>query len=339
MRNLRCSRRAFTLIELLVVIAIIAILIALLLPAVQQAREAARRSNCRNNLKQMGVALHSYLETHGQFPPGAIFAGGGTPPENCRDAGWGATWVVQVLPFLDRADLYAKYDFRDTARGVNNDTDHPLREKLKAFMCPSHPKDYLAGPLTQDSSEFAKATYGACVGAGRLFEANDFTDTQRRGVFSVIRQNGARDSDIKDGMANVVALSEIVAVANGGDDRGAWGWCSGPTFCGRSGESNTGLSVTHCRVSGSTTDIYTPNTTKVYDCSHYSYNNTNQIVFNLNSNPDRDDEGGVGARSFHAGGVHATLADGSVRFVSDSIDETTWLHLLAIRDGNPVGDF
>src|SRR5688500_15342959 len=98
----RKQRFGFTLIELLVVIAIIAVLIALLLPAVQQAREAARRSQCKNNLKQIGLALHNYEEIHKMLPPGAIWQGAsGTPaPENGRDANWGATWVTMLLPTI-----------------------------------------------------------------------------------------------------------------------------------------------------------------------------------------------------------------------------------------------
>ena len=94
------SQRGFTLIELLVVIAIIAILIALLLPAVQQAREAARRSNCKNNLKQIGLALHNYHETFSIFPPGYVGTGASAQNPNL------IAWSTMILPFIDQANLY-----------------------------------------------------------------------------------------------------------------------------------------------------------------------------------------------------------------------------------------
>ena len=103
----RPHRRGLTLIELLVVIAIIAILIVLLLPAVQQAREAARRTSCRNNLKQIGLAIHNYHDAHRTFPPGGITIGG------WQDSLNGSTWSVAILPYLDQATLYRRYSFAD----------------------------------------------------------------------------------------------------------------------------------------------------------------------------------------------------------------------------------
>ncbi|MBT4863994.1 MAG: DUF1559 domain-containing protein, partial [Planctomycetaceae bacterium] len=103
--SLRCT--GFTLIELLVVIAIIAILIALLLPAVQQAREAARRSSCRNNLKQIGLALHNYHDTFGSFPAGNVARFDGT-----QLWGYGWTWHSKILPQLDQANLYSSVQNR-----------------------------------------------------------------------------------------------------------------------------------------------------------------------------------------------------------------------------------
>ena len=103
MLTFRKRRGGFTLIELLVVIAIIAVLIALLLPAVQQAREAARRTQCKNNLKQIGLALHNYESTFGRLPPGT-FGGMGT----CNDDG--LAWSFSILPYLDQAPLYNQID-------------------------------------------------------------------------------------------------------------------------------------------------------------------------------------------------------------------------------------
>ena len=113
----RRNRRGFTLIELLVVIAIIAILIALLLPAVQQAREAARRSQCSNNLKQIGIALHSYHETARCLPPGWIGVSGGVPSANGPN-GWG--WASHLLPQLEQTPLHRKINFNATVDHASN---------------------------------------------------------------------------------------------------------------------------------------------------------------------------------------------------------------------------
>ncbi|MGV2334987.1 MAG UNVERIFIED_CONTAM: DUF1559 domain-containing protein [Planctomycetaceae bacterium] len=110
LKALRAQGRGFTLIELLVVIAIIAILVALLLPAVQQAREAARRTQCKNNLKQLGLALHNYHDTHGRFPPTQIMTAY-LGPNNTSPQPRNHTWVSLVLPFLEQANLYQSINF------------------------------------------------------------------------------------------------------------------------------------------------------------------------------------------------------------------------------------
>ncbi|MCB1129315.1 MAG: DUF1559 domain-containing protein, partial [Verrucomicrobiae bacterium] len=120
------NRRGFTLIELLVVIAIIAILIALLLPAVQQAREAARRTECKNKLKQLGLALHNYHDTFRAFPA-AFYRGTTTSP------GWG--WGTMILPYIDQAPLYNQWVM--TVSYDNGQNQTARRTKLAAYKCPS----------------------------------------------------------------------------------------------------------------------------------------------------------------------------------------------------------
>ena len=163
-------RRGFTLIELLVVIAIIAILIALLLPAVQQAREAARRSQCKNNLKQYGLALHNHLDTHGAFPPGYVCYD--ESGNRFQTGGWqngqnefGFHWLVMILPYMEQPGLWdqvatCEADMSEPTDTTANPWDHceylaPAhigRNRLPAFShCPSAPAD---------NSYYSDGTYG-----------------------------------------------------------------------------------------------------------------------------------------------------------------------------------
>ncbi|MBT5017958.1 MAG: DUF1559 domain-containing protein, partial [Planctomicrobium sp.] len=131
----RSSLRGFTLIELLVVIAIIAILIALLLPAVQQAREAARRTQCKNNLKQLGLALHNYHDTHGIFPNSmdSYFPGGVPSRSNPRNH----SWMVMILPFIDQAPLYQSIDFSSQLYGQTLAGGQLVTaQKMTPYRCP-----------------------------------------------------------------------------------------------------------------------------------------------------------------------------------------------------------
>ncbi len=148
--------RGFTLIELLVVIAIIAVLIALLLPAVQQAREAARRTQCKNNLKQLGLALHNYESSFGQFPMPAVWSVNVTSGSN-GDPSYGLAWSMAILPYMDQAALFNSFDFsRPIWSGANNQA--LIAKTLPAHICPSTPSiplaptTWLASPLRGNPS-------------------------------------------------------------------------------------------------------------------------------------------------------------------------------------------
>ncbi len=186
--KLRHHRRGFTLIELLVVIAIIAILISLLLPAVQQAREAARRSSCKNNLKQVGLALHNYHDTHRTFPPGWVRGAADSSP------GWGT--FTFLLPHLDQANLYNTLNpgpaAMPSAANANTQT------VLSVYVCPSD-----TGPnINAALSSHGKSNYICVMGSNVAPSASAVGD----GLF--YRHSSVRIRDITDGTSNTFAIGE-----------------------------------------------------------------------------------------------------------------------------------
>ena len=207
------SRKGFTLVELLVVIAIIGILIALLLPAVQAAREAARRATCSNNLKQLGVALHTYHDTHRIFPFGYTTRDYGvavSPASNANDSDLRISWGTLILPFIEQEGLYeflgANGAF-DAPRWYLQPalTDDPgAKTVLSTFMCPS---DTMGG-LNTDINDFGKSNY---KGVG-LHDSADF-------IFS-LEWNETRLRDITDGTSNTVMVGE--ASTEGSYEGGLW---------------------------------------------------------------------------------------------------------------------
>lgn len=337
-------RNGFTLIELLVVIAIIAILIALMLPAVQQAREAARRTQCRNNLKQLGLALHNYHDQNGCLPPGYIDTATSTAP--VRDGGW--SWAAQILPHLDQAPLFTSLDMRYHPYGdVGTVSDPDGRNNaaaavsLAAFACPSDPK-----PLTRQMNVNAiggtdrLATSSYCGSTG----AFDGAICQNSGgrVNTPARNNGllkvnevSRFRDVTDGLSNVIAVGEVtwqplqdVGGVMYGSDRqfilGSISQAGGPA-CSNAGANANGaflhLRATRKKLNG-------------------------PLI------------GGGVHRAFHSqhtGGAHFLFGDGSVRFISENIDhdETdvlagesningpygTYQRLGGANDGQVLGEF
>ena len=191
-------RKGFTLIELLVVIAIIGVLVALLLPAVQQAREAARRSQCKNNLKQIGLALHNYHELYRGFPPGYTYRPG-TMSENAAGFAWGA----MILPMVDQAPLYSQFNWNLAVWDAANIP--PRTRHLPVFLCPSDPVSSGSfvemGPVPET---YAMGCYVGNFGPPDL----DATQEQRDGMFS--RNSSTSASDVLDGLSNTLFVGERV---------------------------------------------------------------------------------------------------------------------------------
>lgn len=300
------KRHGFTLIELLVVIAIIAILIALLLPAVQQARESARRTQCRNNLKQLGIALHNYHDTFSTFPPGAI-QDFGTNAQN------EATWISMILPYIDQAPLYNRANW-SSCFGCVSAPGTPSYEivspAIPSMACPS---DANGGKLALDI--YRRGNYAANSGIGPLHSVSTPDDSTRTfsGPFTMNSKRNIRD--FTDGTSNTVIVAELLNSTTS-DFRGVMHYPEGPLY-------------THDRV---------PNTSIPDECrttcvtgsrvpctgTYTAYNNRAMIY---------------SSRSQHIGGAHVTLADGTVRFISENISLTTWQAIGTHKNGEVVGDF
>ncbi|MFK7777241.1 MAG: DUF1559 domain-containing protein, partial [Gimesia sp.] len=200
---MRIQKRGFTLIELLVVIAIIAILIALLLPAVQQAREAARRSTCKNSLKQIGLALHNYLDTHSTFPPGITRA---NQHPYAGVSGWNTgkvLWSAFILPYMDQGPLYNKIDFSMPDPGKNANNADVRSVKLSIYRCPSDPGT--------TGSSIGPSNYTACVGNSPLGSVSGGGSSyQNNGTSVFFTDSKTKIRDITDGTSNTMMISELL---------------------------------------------------------------------------------------------------------------------------------
>lgn len=307
----------FTLIELLVVIAIIAVLIALLLPAVQQARESARRTQCRNHLKQLGLALHNYHDTANCFPPGVIRQTADLQFDPAGDANalsiesWG--WNAFLLPYLDQAPLYNQAGI---SRGDKlEDRLNEARTILPALRCPSDTaprvRTTAAAGFTVRFGEWGTSNYkGNCSHRGCPIDGG----VNATGLFW--NNSYLRFSDITDGTSNTIALGEV-------------GWVRGTLRYQAAVWAGCRLGL-----GGNCVD-------DIFGSGRASINHTN-------NNADQLQES---FSSLHDGGIHVLLADGSVRFISENIHflpdsvsnasavDSTYERLLSRNDNQPLGDF
>ena len=321
-------RRAFTLIELLVVIAIIAILIALLLPAVQQAREAARRMSCQNNLKQIGLALHNYLDAHSGLPPSFVVDG---IPGN------GGEWSVhtRILPFVDQANLYSQADLSLTYSAPANASI--ASQRVPIYLCPSEVNDKARpdGAITH-----YPITYGFNAGTWHVW--TNSTGATGDGAFAP--NTSFRMRDFTDGVSNTLAFTEVKAFTPYLRD-GAGGSATPPPPSGISGlggtfKTNSGHTEWvdgRVHQTGSTT-TYGPNTF----VPHIDGGTTYDVDY-TSCREEKSCNGptyaAVTSRSYHVGTVNSLLMDGSVRSISENINLGTWRNLGARDDGNVLGEF
>jgi prepilin-type N-terminal cleavage/methylation domain-containing protein/prepilin-type processing-associated H-X9-DG protein len=346
-------RRGFTLIELLVVIAIIAVLIALLLPAVQAAREAARRAQCVNNLKQIGLALHNYHQTYDTFPMGSgsgmLTTVGNYQAKEC--------WAVHaaILPFMGEVPLYNACNF-------NWSPDEPCNQtvdstQVKGYLCPSDPNGTMMTngdngvPTAGNNCYFGSIGPTTDILGSFTKTASSLATIPTTGLFAF--QQSKRIAQLIDGASNTIAFAEstvgipsqtarqkLIGLANlsipaAAIQQNAFnnpaGIISGIAACSAAWQSGSTSSVdiqrgdswqqgAMCMTLFNT--VCTPND----QADEWAYcSNSSGAVSNF-SNSD----------SYHPGGVNVLLADGSVKFVKNSINQMTWWSLGTIAGGEVI---
>jgi prepilin-type N-terminal cleavage/methylation domain-containing protein/prepilin-type processing-associated H-X9-DG protein len=341
------KRIAFTLIELLVVIAIIAVLLGLLLPAVQKIREAAARAKCQNNLNQIGLALHNYHGAYEAFPPARNpFS---PPPPLVHSA------LARLLPFVEQESVGRMIDFNTpplffagpVAPSAGNYTASVTIVSL--WLCPS---DSIFGQVPGDASlavrpdgttsptdHYAGTNYVTCVGSGSAAVAwGKYANSD--GMFG---QSPFKIMDVTDGMSNTVAFSESLLGPGGGPEPTA-NPLQDPTRQVLTLPGSTITDDVACAAGPAASGAYWSNMRGArWINGHYADANYNHYLLpndprwdcsNASHNP-----GQAAARSLHTGGVNVLLGDGSVRFVTNSVNANVWQALATRSGGEVVGDY
>jgi prepilin-type N-terminal cleavage/methylation domain-containing protein len=304
--------RGFTLIELLVVIAIIGILIALLLPAVQAAREAARMAACANNLKQIGLAVHSYHEARGSFPPGGITQG------DCCDTPSRICWSISILPFMEHQELYDHYNM-NAYNDVGPENQYVRQAQMPVYNCPSEEDvQQLDYPESGPGSNllYRRGYYRAVNGSAdtqiRWWDNNQNETAHGglpycwRGIMHSVGTQGLkteRQADVKDGLSNTLMIGEMASVTH--QSRRTF-WC-----------------YTYTSYCNSTAFRHSATLLTDYD-----------LCFEAVGDPNPCKRGWG---SYHPDGLQFAAGDGSVHFISRQIDMYLFCALATIDGGSYSG--
>ena len=343
--------RGFTLIELLVVIAIIAILISLLLPAVQQAREAARRTQCKNNMKQLALALHNYHDTNGVFPINQGYGLGG-------EKYWGP--VASLLPFFDQGNLYSRLDLNDFTTCASN-SNLMRYAKLPMLQCPSDPHETSPagcefnpglscnnGPAVPANGCPATGVSATRTALHYLFSAGDTSpicggavcESFGYGAAAKARGVGGCRPVGNTGVPDADCPAPPSASYHEGDQnvRGMFAYAGKVQRC-RFSDITDGTSNTLMMGHSATLGAHKNN----MDFSSSTFNTPIPINYNLKiAKVTGSAGGGWGqrcAQSWHDGGAQFSMADGSVRFISENVDAVTYNRAGSRSGGEVVGEF
>ncbi len=339
----RSRRTAFTLVELLVVIAIIGILIGLLLPAVQAVREAARRLQCRNNLKQLSLAVLNYEQSFGSYPPAVQFLPGDDP---ARTDNFRPNWVVMILPYIEQQGVYNAFDF---SLPLSDSANREARGmELATMKCPTDGANRTKFSGSQGYNEgdnWARGNYAASGGRGYMLNWTRVDAIcgpnslgwsgpqawQYRGVMAA--GVSASLAEVRDGTSNTILLGEIRAGLNQYDSRGTWAMGN----AGASALFGYGYS-----------DANAPNDPRLLSddikgCGylHSTSPGVDELIKQRMGCCTGQGSWQATVRSQHPGGVLCAFADGSVHFISDWIETSTgmdavWQRLICSMDNLPV---
>ena len=326
--NIRQKSAGFTLVELLVVITIIGILIALLLPAVQAAREAARRMQCQNNLKQIGLALLNYEANNKTFPPGGLPSTNGT---------WGTSWWLRILSYAEGGNIGDRYDYNEsgwlgTSSSVNQTNVALLNNQQFSFMyCPS---STLPRTVALEVSNLQATTYTGIAGAAdgntpNIYSAKSVTASQTPGWEStggvLIEYRTVSIAEITDGTSNTMVVGEQSDWLSPIIDASSTMPCDSTGDC----PSNCGHGFPMGPSPSSTSwDNRTFNLTCVYHPVNFKTTAGYGVPGNCGPNTP--------IQSAHPGGVNVAFADGSVQYLSDSLDIAVLRNLATRNDGQAI---